>query len=643
MNAFAGVVSLSGKSIDPRLLDRAAAVLTDSRKARPVTQASKNAIFVERPSPSDVRQPRSRNSCAPFAAVARLDNRKELADALGLAGNELAQASDAALIQCVFERWGETGVARCIGAFAFAHWDGAARRLTLGRDCLGNRPLFYHLGGEFICFATTLGALFALPEVPRAIDEIGLANFIAVNLGDNVRTFYRGIERVPSRMLVSIDNSGIHHRTYWTPDFGAPPPYRRDEDYIERARELFDLAVATAARDTPRVAIATSGGLDSSAIAATAARQGNAESITCFSLVPPAGTAIDVGRFRYVDERDKVEALARTHPALDVQFIVPAIDHPKARDDTWYFMKANLPSFAALGLGTAPDLAEAVARGGHRALLIGNRGNFGLTWWGSFSLLELFRARRWGKFVRELRASAHENEQSLLRAVAANVIVPLAPQQMRRLIYRLRGRDPDSVAAHSALNPCFMADAQLARLWREQRFDAWFGPSDSDPRRWRAYHLFDHNQYSRDISGLSEEIFGHEVRDPHGDRRLLEFALSVPEPMYQGNGVQRWFARRVFADRLPRTILDERRRGANNPSWFRSLGAVRPQLTAEIERLEGSALASRLLDLPRLRQLMAQWPKNENEAERRSGEYRLALARGVHVGRFIRWVEGGNA
>jgi len=57
----------------------------------------------------------------------------------------------------------------------------------------------------------------------------------------------------------------------------------------------------------------------------------------------------------------------------------------------------------------------------------------------------------------------------------------------------------------------------------------------------------------------------------------------------------------------------------------------------------GPPLARRLIDLPRLKRLMAQWPKDANEAEARRGEYRLALARGVHVGRFIRWVEGGNA
>jgi asparagine synthase (glutamine-hydrolysing) len=643
MNAFAGIVSLSGSPVDANLLGRAAATLTSSRKGRTLTQTCKNAAFVERISLGDARPSPYRSDRPPFAALARLDNRQELAEALGLSDPELAHTADGTLLQRAFERLGDAGVAKCLGAFAFAHWDREARRLTLGRDCLGNRPLFYHHGAEFVCFATTLGALFALPAVPRMIDEVALANLIAVNLGERVRTLYSGIERVPSSTLVSIDNNGVRHRRYWAPDLAAPPPYRRDDDYIERARELFDLAVAAATRDTPRVAIATSGGLDSSAIAATAARQGIAERITCFCNVPPPGTAIDVGPFLYVDERDKVEALARMHPHLNVEFITPAHDHTKTTDDPWYFMKANLPAMGPLGLGIAPALEHAVTQTGHQAMLIGNYGNFGLTWSGERSLLELFRAGRWGTFVRDLHASSRETSRSLARTFASDIIMPTAPPNVRRLIYRMRGRDPDSVADHSALNPSFIADTGLARQWRKEHFDPWFGSYGSDPRRWRAYRLFDHNQYARDIRGLSQEIFGLEARDPHGDRRLLEFALSVPEPMYHRDGIQRWFARRVFADRLPPSILDERRRGANRPTWFRSLSAVRPQLSADIERLEGSPLARRLLDLPRLKRLMDQWPKDDNDAERRRTQYRMALARGVHVGRFIRWVEGGNA
>jgi asparagine synthase (glutamine-hydrolysing) len=647
MSAFVGIVALSGRSIDRETEDRAGRALARLGNGRSRVARGESALFLQHIRQGD-RAAQIQTSTAPprpalFAALARLDNREELGDALGLARPELAETADAALLRHMFERWGDAGIARCLGGFAFAHWDTAARRLTLGRDCLGNRPLFYHRGPEFVWFATSLGVLLALPGVPRAINELALAQFIAVNNGNDHHTFYRGIDRVQSRTVATLDHNGTRHRPYWSPALDASPPYRREDDYVERARELLDTAVASATRDTPRVAISTSGGLDSSAIAATAARRSLAEHITCFCLVPPPDTKIDVGRFRYIDERGNLQELGRMYPRLDIRLICPDSIHPIAYDDTRYFVQVHLPTLGAAGIGIGAYLPDAVAAEGHRTLLVGNYGNFGLSWWGTFALLELFRARRWGDFVRELRATARENDQSLVRALVANLVVPSAPQRMRRLIYRLRGRDPDSVAQHSALNPGFIAEIGLARRWQEEGFDPWFGHRDSNPRRLRAYRLFDHNQYGRDVRGSAEEVYGFEIRDPHGDRRLLEFALSVPEPIYQRDGVQRAFARRVLADRLPPAIFKERRRGAHTPTWFRSLDARRKDIAEDIERLGASPLASRLLDLPRLKRLMSQWPKDANQAERRSAEFQLALARGVHVGRFIRWVEGSNA
>jgi asparagine synthase (glutamine-hydrolysing) len=647
MSAFVGIAALSGRAIDREAGERAASALARLRGGWTRVSHGESALLLERIGQDDrAAQAQSRSvSSRPtlFAALARLDNREELGDMLGLAHTERSQTPDAALLRHMFDKWGDAGVARCLGTFAFAHWDGVARRLTLGRDCLGNCPLFYHCGPEFIWFATSLGVLLALPGVPRAIDELALAQFIAINNGNERQTFYRGIDRVQSRTLVTVDSQGPHRRTYWRPDLDAPPPYRRDQDYLERARELLDIAVASATRDTSRVAIAVSGGLDSSAIAATAARQRLVDGITCFSLVPPAGTQINVGRHRYLDERDKLEELRRMYPRLDVRFVCPDSIHPTACDDTRHFARQHLPTLHPTDLGVSSYLSDAVAAAGHRTLLSGNYGNFGLTWWGTFSLLELFRARRWRDFVREWRAVARENDQSLVRALAANLVVPSASQRMRPLIYRLRGRDPDSVARHSALNPAFIAATGLARQWQKEGFDPWFGPRDSNPRRLRAYLLFDHNQYTRDVRGAAEEVYGYDVRNPQGDRRLLEFALSVPETMYQRDGIQRSFARRVLADRLPPAIINERRRGAHAPTWFRVLDARRNDIAADVERLQASPLASRLLDLPRLKRLMDQWPKDANEAERRKNEYCNALARGVHVGRFIRWVEGGNA
>jgi asparagine synthase (glutamine-hydrolysing) len=155
--------------------------------------------------------------------------------------------------------------------------------------------------------------------------------------------------------------------------------------------------------------------------------------------------------------------------------------------------------------------------------------------------------------------------------------------------------------------------------------------------------MFDHNQNARDGGALHYQALGREARAPLGDRRFLEFCLAVPEPMFRQNGVPRSFARRVLADRLPPEILNERRRGAQAPTWFRTLDARRADIAGNIDRFETSPLARRLLDLPRMKHLMSEWPKDETTAERRKAEYRLALTRGVHIGQFIRWVEGGNS
>ena len=85
-------------------------------------------------------------------------------------------------------------------------------------------------------------------------------------------------------------------------------------------------------------------------------------------------------------------------------------------------------------------------------------------------------------------------------------------------------------------------------------------------------------------------------------------------------------------NRLPPEILNERRRGAQGTTWFRSLEATKDKIAADIDRLDASTTASRLLDVPRLKKLMAEWPADEHAAQLREAEYAFALARGVHVG-----------
>lgn len=541
MTAFAGIVTFDGPQPDSQSEQRLAASLSSPRKGRVNTCSLDGALFAKRVAiaknelSSGLVSGEGGNSCTLLIADIRLDNRAELAAALGISSPELASIPDEGLLQRMFERWGERGLARCLGAFAFALWDVKNSRLVLGRDCLGHRALFFHRGRGFVAFASTLGALLALPQVPRELDEITLASYLALNL-DHRRTFYSGIERVPSRTLVTIGRDRTEHRQYWSPDPGAAP-YRRDQDFIERARELFDQAVAAAIAEDRHVGISASGGLDSSPIAATALRLGRAERVTCYTLVPPTGTQIDVGPFRYLDERSKMAALARMYPTLDVKLIAPEGAHPFEQDDTRFFARAQTPILGVSNLGSYPYIIDAVTAAGHRTKLVGASGNFGLSWPGAFSLVYLLRNGQLAPFRRELEALGRRNGRGLLPNLIAEVLKPAGPPWLRRSFHRLKRRDPDNISRYSLLNPEYLAEHDLVRQWRAQGFDPWRGPKGRNAVEHRTYCMFDHNQFARDYLAATDELYGFETRDPHADRRLLEFSLAVPEPMYRRDGI----------------------------------------------------------------------------------------------------------
>ncbi|HVH80363.1 MAG TPA: hypothetical protein VM782_13290, partial [Stellaceae bacterium] len=263
MSAFAGIVRFDGAGGDSEIEEALLRAIAARQKARPRIRRAPGAAFVM--GGEDFATRTAADDGALFAALARLDNRDELGAALAIPTPELLSIADTTLLLRMFGRWGAAGLARCLGAFVFAQWDPQARRLILGRDYLGfNRTLFYYRGRGFAAFATAQRILLALPCVPRELDEVMLADFLAVNFTERRRTFYRGIEHVPTRMFVTIDREQIRHQEYWSPDFRTAQPYRRVDDYIERARELFDQAVATATAGYRKIAISATGGLDSS-------------------------------------------------------------------------------------------------------------------------------------------------------------------------------------------------------------------------------------------------------------------------------------------------------------------------------------------------------------------------------------------
>lgn len=127
-----------------------------------------------------------------------------------------------------------------------------------------------------------------------------------------------------------------------------------------------------------------------------------------------------------------------------------------------------------------------------------------------------------------------------------------------------------------------------------------------------------------------------DFRDPTFDRRIVEFCLAVPLEQFLRGGQLRSLARRAMADRLPPSTLARTKRGRQSADWYVSLSRLKREMQAEVVLLEDSPLASRMLDLPRMRRLIDSFPSSGFDRSKIQGSYHAALTRGFSVGRFLR-------
>jgi asparagine synthase (glutamine-hydrolysing) len=573
-----------------------------------------------------------------LVADLRIDNRDELRTALGIAEAEAKALSDAALLAGALERWGEDAVQRIVGDFAFAWWDAARRRLLLARDPFGERPLHYHRGNGFFAFATMPKGLHALEEIPVAPNRQRVATFLAQIPDSGSESFFEGVEKVIAGHLVTVTADGTRSRRWWNPE---PSELRlgSDGDYEEAMREQFDRAVASRLRGSGgRVGAHLSAGLDSSAVAATAARLLAPEqgSVTAFTAVPREGYPVRRLRDGIMDEGPLAGAVAAAHPNIEHVLIRTGGKSPL--DDLGrYFFLFERPFLNLCNGVWYTAILEEARRRGLKVVLTGAMGNASFSYDGLERLSQLMRRGRLLRLAGE--AVKLRRRGTRLGTIAAQAIGPFLPARAWRAIARLRGADA-SVEAWSLL-PRGEADAlRIEAAAAERGLDA-AGRPRSDPveaRLWMLRRLDGGNYKKGALAG-----WGIDQRDPAIDRRLVEFCLSLPAEQFLAGGWTRSLARRAFRDRVPEQVLHERRKGRQAADWHEGLAAARASLSEEIDAIRTCAPAAGALDTARMQRLVADWPADGNwhsrEVER---DYRHALLRGISAGRFIRNAMGAN-
>ncbi|MEJ1968580.1 MAG: asparagine synthase-related protein [Rhizomicrobium sp.] len=598
-------------------------------------------LFVITPEDRRERQPRAGlGGHGRFVFAGRLDNREELGEALGIAAAALREMADSVLCLQALERWNLDAPPRLEGGFAFALWNERERTLLLGRDKMGGRPLFYHRGDGFIAFATTFNGLFCLPQVPRTIDEVVLGDFLALNFFEERRTIYRDVLRVPSGCYALCDARGTRIETYWTPrrrSLGL----KTHEDYVEAAREQLDRAVRPMLRSERPVAVQCSSGLDSPAVAATAARMLAPARLAVIVRVPPAALRTANSELRCLDEGPGVRALAAMHPNMDVTEVDDGGLHPIDHDPALRFAINGMPVLNPLNHGWLSGTIDRAVGQGHRVMLEGGWGNFSLTWGRNSSLHGLLVRGQPIRLMRELLALRRVGRQPFASVFRHRVLRRLAPSWLRG--WRRSRLGLGFGLEHGGfVDPQFMREHGLQD--RVRALGGWNeGRVDADPFAARSKWLVRSNEIGRDWQGQTPAFLGLEKRSPLGDPRLIEFCLNVPEEHYLRGGWTRALARDVLADRVPPEIYANRKVGVQTPEWFARLSLQREAIQRDVARIAASPLASRMIDMRRLRAAVEHWPADGEEAEARRAELSAGLTRAVQIGRFISWVEGGNA
>ena len=327
----------------------------------------------------------------------------------GVGGNWRSQ-TDTEVILRAWERWGEGCLERLGGMFAFAIWDAKDRRLHLSRDPMGIKPLYYwwSSGGSFY-FASEIKAFLSLPGFEAEADPRSIRQFLELNfIYDEHATALRGVRKLPPGHVLSIgagdlrDGARPRPRPYYRPpavepadDDAASLDARADRLHEKLRRIVCQHLIA----DVP-VGVLLSGGLDSSLIAALAARQGPVRTLT----MSFADSEIDERPFA----RRVAEAIGSEHSEVSIR---PEEMVERLEGDIWFvddlFGDWGVISTMAL-YRKCRDFGLKVALVGEGAdEIFGGYPNFvsaggaeadGLAQWRrTLRLYRWYSARRWGR------------------------------------------------------------------------------------------------------------------------------------------------------------------------------------------------------------------------------------------------------
>lgn len=482
-----------------------------------------------------------------ITADARLDNREGLWEKLAIAPEIGRLLSDSQLILRAYQRWGDQCPRQLLGDFAFVIWNPRQQTLFCARDIFGVKPFFYHSAPQHFLFASDLNALLATHQVPDQLNELLLAAYLEqadIIFAQKSLTFYEAIQKLPPAHTLTLSPTTQRLQRYWHPDQAPKIHLGSEAAYVEQLRELLDQAVRCRLRSAFPVGAHLSGGLDSSAIAVTAARalQQQGKTLKGFSWSPPLDVTVDGPN----DERRLVQLIC-DREAIENYYV------PLTGQDILGFLNRNMLSEPTEMLHFEQCVQGHAHQQNVRLILSGWGGDEAITFNGRGYFADLLLRGRWWTLYQELKLRGQLHQLGLQGQLMNKVLLPILPDA---LAMRLEARiNPDyqpqagSAYIHPELARKFQTDydrlPSLPYTLREKP-----GVHLNQQRLLEYGHLTRRTEAWAISGGMQQMVYSY----PLLDRRIVEFALGIPDSLFFKHGWKRYLFRVATEGLLPDDI-----------------------------------------------------------------------------------------
>jgi asparagine synthase (glutamine-hydrolysing) len=489
--------------------------------------------------------------------------------------------SDTEVVLAAFERWGvEQALQKFVGMFAFALWDRRERELTLVRDRLGEKPLYYARLGQGFAFASELKALKRHPDWRGEIDRDALALLLRHGYIPAPHSIFKGVHKLPAGTLLRVGavhaQAALEPKRYWSAkevaEAGTRHPLELSErDAVTQLEALLTGAVAQQMiADVPLGAF-LSGGVDSSTVVALMQKQ-SAARVKTFAIgfaeeqYDEAGHARAVARYLgtdhhelYVTPRESMAVIPRLASVYDEPFADPS----------------QIPTCLVAALAREQVTVSLSGDGGDELFGGYQRYLSGRMIWRGLGWLPVALRRGLAGAIRLIPPSGWD---ALLRPLPAALPggLRLAPagDKLHKLAEIVAAESPDALYAGLVSQWTHASAAVLAA--RE--------PSTSltDPACRAVLPDFTHRMmYMDSVSYLPDDILvkvdragmavSLETRMPLLDHRVVEFAWRLPPAMKMRGRTGKWALRQVLHRHVPRELVERPKMGFAVPldAWLR--------------------------------------------------------------------------